>query len=274
VARACNNHSVHARFYAPDAQEIGQIVGLSDEEAAHATRVLRLQTGDAVRVFDGRGHEFAGAILHVAKDAVTVRLDATHEAATERRVRVTLAQAVLKGDRMDDVVRDAVMMGVTAIVPLVTGRTEVSPAALQRGRRHERWARIAIVSAKQCGRAVVPSIEEPCDLTAFCQRLRADGSNGFICVEPSVHPGPDFPRRRNGGGLAGARRPAAVSPGRTEPPDASVVLVGPEGGWTPEEVEQAAAVAVPMTLPGPTLRADAMPIVALSVLFERWGEFS
>ena len=81
--------------------------------------------------------------------------------ARNRASPLTLAQAVLKGDKMDDVVRDAVMMGVAAIQPIVTARSEVTRAALERGHRRERWQRVAVSSAKQCGRAVVPAVLEP-----------------------------------------------------------------------------------------------------------------
>jgi len=251
---------VHARFHAPDAQQPDQLIALPAEEAAHAARVLRLKVGDEVRVFDGRGREFVGAIERVSKSIVEIRLLRSHDAAPERRVKVTLVQAVLKGDKVDDVVRDAVMMGVTSIVPLVSARTEVSLSTLQRGRRRERWQRIAVVSAKQCGRAVVPAIEEPCDVAGLCDRLRAETSGcAVVFVEPSAA--------------------AAALPGQDEAGfhdhgsgSSATIIIGPEGGWSAEEIAAFAAVAKPITLPGPTLRADAMAIVALSVLFSRWGE--
>src|SRR6188472_2052782 len=161
-------HSVHARFHAPDAREPGQVITLADDEAAHLTRVLRLQVGAPVRVFDGAGLEFDAVVETTSKRGADIRLLTPHQAVAEPRIRVTLAQAVLKGDKMDDVVRDAVMMGVAAILPLITARTEVSPAVLERGRRRERWQRIAVMSAKQCGRAVVPAVLEPVAFSRLC----------------------------------------------------------------------------------------------------------
>src|SRR5262249_60069620 len=95
------------------------------------------------------------------KDGVRVRLEGFATPAPESRVAITLAQAVLKGDKMDDVVRDATMMGAAEIQPIITARTEVTRASLVRGRRRERWERIAVSSVKQCGRATVPRILEP-----------------------------------------------------------------------------------------------------------------
>jgi 16S rRNA (uracil1498-N3)-methyltransferase len=180
--------------------------------------------------------------------------------APEPRVAVALAQAVLKGDKMDDVVRDAVMMGVSAIHPLVTARSEISLASLTRGRRRERWERIAGSSAKQCGRAVVPSIAEPRQFTArigSSARTRGEDfpSSVFILVEPNTS--------------------AGVSLATLEPtiPEHATLVVGPEGGWTAEELLIAASLGTLVTLGLRTLRADAMALVALSAMFARWGEF-
>jgi 16S rRNA (uracil1498-N3)-methyltransferase len=247
---------VRARFYAPDAHAPGDVVVLPEFEAQHVTRVLRLKAGDAVRVFNGRGGEFEAAIEAVIRHGVHVRMGDRRDAAPEPRVSVTLAQAVLKGDKMDDVVRDAVMMGVTAIQPIVTTRTEVTLAALARGRRLERWARIAIASAKQCGRAVVPPILQPCAVAGVPLAAMTLPAPALMLVEPGVSAHATFLRDLD-----------------LPVPTEATLIVGPEGGWTPQEVELASAAWRLVTLGGRTLRADAMPIVALSALFARWREF-
>ena len=143
------------RFYAPDMTADSAVVTLPDDEAAHLVRVLRLGPGDAVHVLDGRGLLREAQVASASKAAVTLDLGAAIPAAVESRVRVTLAQALLKGDKMDDVVRDAAMAGAFAIQPIVTAHTE--PSILRAAeRRHDRWRTIAIGSAKQSGRAVVP----------------------------------------------------------------------------------------------------------------------
>src|SRR3954471_24449609 len=130
---------------------------LTGDEARHLSQVLRLGSGDEVAVFDGHGREFRARVEQVTRDGAALRLIEEHLAAPEPSVRLTLAQAALKGEKMDDVVRDATMMGVAAIEPLVTSHTA---AHLKAGRAPERWRRIAIASAKQCRRAVVPRIGE------------------------------------------------------------------------------------------------------------------
>ncbi len=117
---------MNARFHAPDAKTPGEVVPLPDDEAEHLTRVLRLKPGDAVRVFNGRGGEFDAVVEQAGKNGVLVRVGNAQRPAPEARVAITLAQAVLKGDKMDDVVRDAVMLGVAAIQPIVTEHAEVT----------------------------------------------------------------------------------------------------------------------------------------------------
>jgi len=249
-----------ARFFAPAAGVPGDRILLPVDEAEHLTRVLRLSSGDRVRVFNGRGAEFEAVVDAADREGVRLTIGVPCVPAPEPRVAVTLAQAVLKGDKMDDVVRDAVMMGVAAIHPIVTARSEISLASLTRGRRRERWERIAVSSAKQCGRAVVPSIAEPRQFNAHIgSSARARGedfpSSVFILVEPNTS-----------AGVALANLDAAI-------PDRATLVVGPEGGWTAEELEIAANLGTLVTLGQRTLRADAMALVALSAMFSRWGEF-
>jgi 16S rRNA (uracil1498-N3)-methyltransferase len=208
-------------------------------------------------VFNGRGAEFDAVVDTVTKGRVSVRTSAMREPAPEPRVSVTLAQAVLKGDRMDDVVRDAVMMGVAAVQPIVTARTEVTLAALERGRRCERWQRIAIASAKQCGRATVPRVLDPrafSGITAALSHLKLPAP-ALMLVEPSA--------RAETHALADLPSPARET----------TLLVGPEGGWTSAEIDQGAAASRLVTLGARTLRADAMAIVALAALFAIWREY-
>ena len=243
---------MNARFYAPDAHDIGVEIDLPDDEAQHLSRVLRLKAGDSLAVFDGRGNEFTGAVTTITKSRVAVRLDARATSKAELPVALTLAQAVLKGDKMDDVIRDAVMLGFVAVQPIVTTRSEVSLAALTRGDRHERWHRIAVSSAKQCGRAVVPAVATP---------LAFDGPSSlahlpspqFLLVEPGASP-----------------HATTIAGVETDVPAAATLVVGPEGGWTAEEVQRCAGHAHPLGIGALTLRADAAGMVAAAALMTRW----
>ena len=230
---------------------------LSHDESQHLTRVLRLGEGAAVRIFNGRGGEFDAIVESVGRDAVAVRVGAAREAAPEARLQMNLVQSVLKGDKMDDVIRDVVMMGAASVQPLVTARTEVSLGTLEKAHRRERWQRVAVSAAKQSGRAVVPQVREPVAFGRLTGVLADSGPEApvLLLVEPGA-----------------SANVATLAELEIEPPKAATVVIGPEGGWTSEEIAEAAKACRLVTLGGRTLRADAMALVAISALFARWGE--
>ena len=232
-------------------------MALPDDEAQHLTRVLRLKPGAPIRVFNGRGAEFDAVVERAGKNAVQVRIGRTHDPVAEARVAITVAQAVLKRDKMDDVVRDAVMMGAAAIQPMVTTRSEITLASLSRGRRLERWSSIAVASAKQCGRAVVPAILEPISFEGAVASISALTLPApcLMFVEP--------------GGTLAATPIGELDP---VPPPRATILIGPEGGWTADEIERGAAVSHQIVLGSRTLRADAMSTIALTALFTLWRD--
>lgn len=243
------------RFYAPELRPDSTVIVLPPEEAEHLTRVLRLAAGTEVRVFDGRGFECVARVAHAGRHDVRLDVLASAQSAPEPRVRVTLAQGLLKGDKIDDVIRDAAMIGVVAIQPLLTGRTDMPAAAFNRGGRLERWRRIAVASAKQCGRAVVPDVRPAETLSVCLERDRSDLR--LMLLEPSA---------------GGEVEPLEALSGR-RPPASALVLVGPEGGWEPDEVTSARALGcLGLTLGRRTLRADAAPVIAVALLQHLWGD--
>jgi 16S rRNA (uracil1498-N3)-methyltransferase len=248
---------VNARFHAPGACA-DTVVALPADEARHLVRVLRLRPGDAVAVFDGRGGEFEALVEQIAGDRVDVRVGAARVPAAEPGVTLTLAQAVLKGDKMDDVVRDATMMGVAAVQPVLATRSEISRSTLDRAHRRERWERIAIASVKQCGRAVVPHVRDPLDVAAVPEAIasRRLPAPAFLLVEPSA--------------AADTMALREIDP---TPPREATILIGPEGGWTSAELSALAGPCRPITVGARTLRADAMATVAIAALLTKWGDF-
>ena len=243
--------SVH-RFFAPALDPGDDLVDLSRDEAEHLTRVLRLGVGDTVAVFNGRGVEFLARVTSTARRDARVQLLSRVEAAPEFSTPLTLVQAVLKGDKMDDVVRDAVMLGVAAVQPIVTTRSEVTVAALLRGARVERWRRVALASVKQSRRAVLPEILTPLTFDTWLDEPPPDARLMF--VEPG------FPDAEPLARLRAERVPSTAA-----------LIIGPEGGWDPAECAVAKARGLRLvTLGGRTLRADAVPIAAISVLQFLW----
>lgn len=247
-----------ARFYAPDAHAAGDLISLSNDEAEHLTRVLRLKRGDPIVVFNGRGLAFDATVQSARKGGAEVLIGSPCAAAPEPRVAITLVQAVLKGDRMDDVVRDAVMVGVAAIQPIVTAHSEVTLTSLARSSRRERWERIAVSSAKQCGRAVVPIVlsPEPFEAVAAFIDERQLPSPMLMLVEPGA-----------------TTEVSALGELDPRPPREASLLIGPEGGWTAEEIATASDRCRLVTLGGRTIRGDAMALVAVAALFAMWREY-
>lgn len=233
-----------ARFYVPHLDPNVREIALPADEATHLTRVLRLTAGDEVAVFDGRGREFRARVTDTARRKVLVELLEPVAAAPEARVPITLVQAVLKGDKMDAVIRDATMMGVAAIEPIITSRT------IARGPRAEndRWTRVSVASAKQCRRAVVPTISAP---RPFDEWLRSSAHGlRLLLVEPAASP----------------TEMCSLHLLETHAAGSLALIVGPEGGWSAEErarAEQAGCLSV--TLGGLTLRADAVAVAALAI---------
>jgi 16S rRNA (uracil1498-N3)-methyltransferase len=226
-----------------------ETVALAREEAQHLTRVLRLGVGDTVAVFDGRGHEFLARVASAVGREVRVQLVSRVEPAAESGVAIALAQAVLKGDKMDEIIRDAVMLGASAIQPIVTKRTEVTVAALMKGARLDRWRRVALASVKQSRRAVVPEIRMPQTLETLLDEPAS--ALRIMLVEPAA---------------SADVEPFSVLMKASAPADI-ILFVGPEGGWTEPEWSAAAARGVRLMTLGPrTLRADAVPVAAISVL--------
>jgi 16S rRNA (uracil1498-N3)-methyltransferase len=241
------------RFFAPALDPGDDIVALPKDEGEHLTRVLRLGVGDTVSVFDGRGREFLARIVSAARRDARVQVIARVEPPPEPRVALTVVQAVLKADKMDDVVRDVVMLGATAVQPIVTTRSETTVAALLRGHRVDRWQRIALASVKQSRRAVLPEIRTPLSFETFLGEPADDVR--LMLVEPKA---------RTGVAPLGSLRAMPI-------PARASVLIGPEGGWTEGEVTLAHERGVRLIALGPrTLRADAVPVAALSVLQFLW----
>jgi 16S rRNA (uracil1498-N3)-methyltransferase len=241
-----------ARFYVPDLDPATALVRLPADEAHHLAKVLRLGVGETVAVFDGRGNEWLARVDSAARSAVEVSL-LEPILRPQPAVALTVVQAVLKGEPMDDVIRDCTMVGVAAIQPILTARTAVKTTAMTAA--PARWRRVALASAKQCGASRLPDIE---DVVSFEEWIRRPPpGTAFILVEPSVAVAARTVRQ-----LASQPAPSKVS-----------LLVGPEGGWTGEERDRAIEAGYAALSLGPmTLRAATVPLAAAAILLAIWDE--
>lgn len=215
---------------------------LPEAVCRHAVQVLRLRDGDALTVFDGRGGEYAGTLVvrgRTAAAAVGAHVDVERESPHA----VTLVQAIVAADVMDWIVRKAVELGAAAIAPVVSSRTQRAPAE-RLDRRLERWRQIAIAACEQCGRNRVPAVDAP---VAFGEWIRTGPSrSGAVLLDPSAP-----------ASLADATRVATVG----------AVLVGPEGGFVPDEVAAARAAGLATAHLGVRiLRAETAALAALATI--------
>jgi 16S rRNA (uracil1498-N3)-methyltransferase len=200
--------------------------------AHHLARVLRVQPGARIVAFDGAGGEAPGRVVRVEADAVWLELEAARASERESPRRLTLAAALLKGDRWEGIVRMGTELGVGAFVPLLTDLCDVRTLAAG---KVARLARVAEESARQSGRAVVPSIAP---LVAL-DDLRWEGA--AIVADPRA----DLPL---GAALAGLA-------------ETLVAITGPEGGFAPDEVQRLVERgAVAAHLGARILRADTAPV--------------
>ncbi len=245
------------RFYAPRIAFAADrdAITLSDDQARHARDVLRLGRDDEVFVFDGEGREYRCVIADIGSRSMTLTVaEETEAARPESSLDLTLALALLKGEKFDLVVQKATELGVTRLVPLITSRADVRIREPQdAGRKAERWQRIALESAKQCGRARLMLVDKPTNLDELFRSIT------------DVHLGVMF-TARDGGSVEVAFE--------TKPDFKSVIaLVGSEGGWTDDELNQACKHKWQLvTLGGRTLRAETAAIVAATLLQHRFGD--
>ncbi|MCC6555500.1 MAG: 16S rRNA (uracil(1498)-N(3))-methyltransferase [Polyangiaceae bacterium] len=217
---------------------------LPPDAANYVVRVHRLREGDHFIAFDPeRAVEADVAVIAIGRRDATVRIGSPRPASLRPRRRVTLLQCIGKGDKMDSVVRDATELSATRIVPVLAERSVARPAA----DRRDRWRRIAIEAARQCGRGDAPRIDAPLDLAAAIAGVGA-GAAGI-----SLDPRAEAP--------LGARLRALA-------PEAEIALViGPEGGLTADELGACAAAGfTPARLGRLTLRTETVCAAALGAL--------
>jgi 16S rRNA (uracil1498-N3)-methyltransferase len=256
------------RFYAPPESFAadGARVTLSAEETRHLRDVLRLREGEEVYVFDGRGDEFLCAVgAGHARERATLEVRARVEPQRpESPLALTLAAALLKGEKFDLLVQKATELGVSRLAPVLTRRADVRLRdEREAARRVERWRRLALEASKQSGRARVPAVEEP---VAFDSLVAREAGPEEMRVLFAERGGTSL---SEAWGVAGAGDATAVA----QTPAAVTALVGPEGGWADEEIDDARRQGWRVvTLGGRTLRAETAAIAVVTLLQHLYGD--
>ena len=255
------------RFTITPERIAGGRVAFDRGESRHLSRVLRLRSGDTVLAADGTGREYTVRLETVGEQATGTVLGVAARA-SESPVQITLVQSVPKGDKMESIVRASTELGVAHVVPVLTTRTVVTLEAGRWRDRARRWQRVASEAAKQCGRAVIPTVSAPRPLADMLARDEPAELKLCLWEGATTTAGPG----------AGAERP----PGRTLaaglPPSLPAgarirLLVGPEGGLSREEVESAQACGWTIVGVGPRiLRTETAGPAIIAVLQARFGD--
>jgi 16S rRNA (uracil1498-N3)-methyltransferase len=238
------------RFTLPPERVVDGRVTFDAAESRHLTRVLRLGPGDTVIATDGGGRDYTVRLDSIG-DAATGTVLAVAHGVPESPLAVTLVQGIPKGDKMEAIVRAATELGVTCVRPALCERTIVR---LEPGRwreRARRWQRVAREAAKQCGRAVIPEIDAPRRL-AECLDRAADVR---LCFWEA-------------GGV-----PLHEALAIPAAPRSALLVVGPEGGLAPGEVDAARGHGLTVTSLGPRiLRTETAGPAAVAILQARFGD--
>ncbi|MCQ4311406.1 16S rRNA (uracil(1498)-N(3))-methyltransferase [Pseudomonas stutzeri] len=235
-----------SRFFIDAPLSLG-IHALPEASAHYISRVLRLSAGAAVQLFDGSGDEYRGELAEVGKKHVNVELREQLRGLPEPMLRIHLGQGLSRGERMDWAIQKATELGATEITPVVSERCEVRLKDERADKRLAHWRQIAISACEQCGRSIIPIIHPPTPL------------HEWLAIEAE---------------LKLVLHPVAEPLSAHQPPATLAFLIGPEGGLTDAEVEQARLSGFRPARLGPrVLRTETAPVVALSLAQQLWGDF-
>jgi 16S rRNA (uracil1498-N3)-methyltransferase len=240
------------RFYVSPEDWNPDALRLSGAEAHHARDVLRMNRGDRAVLFNGRGREITGEIVDLTGDAV--RLRRLQETETPPlRCRITLGQAIPKGKNMDLIVQKAVEIGAAEISPLISERTIVDLGPKEAEQKQTKWQQIAIEAAKQCGQNWLPQVHAPRKLKDFFSHAGSFDLRLIGSLQPDA--------------IHLKKILADYTDQRGDRPKNVLMLVGPEGDFTPAELGLAKTHGcLPITLGPIILRVETAAIYCLSVL--------
>jgi 16S rRNA (uracil1498-N3)-methyltransferase len=236
------------RFYCPQTDFSPPTIAITNSaEIHHLKNVLRLQKGDKVNIFNGQGEEICGQIEKLNETAARITVLSRHKRSAGKKCHVTLACAIPKKAKFEYIIEKATELGVDQIVPMQTARTEVVVQADRLERKNARYQAVAINAAKQSGRTIIPDVSSVTSFKEVIASAEMDALKLIPC-------------------LLGDRRELAQVLKEVNEPRKIIFLIGPEGDFTPQEVEIALKAGfVPVSLGETTLKVDTAAIVVVAL---------
>jgi 16S rRNA (uracil1498-N3)-methyltransferase len=230
----------------------GMELALPESAATHLVRVLRLEPGAACVLFNGDGHDYAARILSAGKREVRVVIEASERVERESPLQIVLLQGVARGEKMDLILQKATELGVMAIHPLWSQRSEVKLDGPRTDKRLAHWRSVVGSACGQSGRARIPEVAPPLALDKALTALVPGGTR--LTLDPE-------------GALA-------FSTLEIDPAGPVVLAIGPEGGWSPRDRQQLADAGFAGLRLGPRiLRTETAGLAAIAALQARFGDF-
>ncbi len=237
------------RIFTPQAITSNSILVLAEPQSHYLSKVLRMQAGRELILFNGEGGEYSAEISAVHKKHVDVSVKEFSAENRQSHLQLELAIGVSRGERMDWVLQKATELGATKITPLLTERTEVKLSGERADKKIEHWQQILISACEQCQRNILPELSEPKNYSDWV--VQCDAELKFV-----LH-------HRDSKGLPAEKTPQSVT-----------LLIGPEGGLDDDEIAQALTQGfAPLTLGPRVLRTETAPIAAISLVQYLWGDF-
>ncbi|MFT4257862.1 MAG: 16S rRNA (uracil(1498)-N(3))-methyltransferase [Pseudoxanthomonas sp.] len=229
----------------------GNDIALPDAAATHLVRVLRLHEGDACVLFNGDGHDYAAQIVSAGKRETRVQIISATPVNNESSLRIVLLQGIARGEKMDLILQKATELGVAALVPVQSERSEVKLDAERAARRVEHWRSVVVAACEQSGRAALPSIAAPQPL--------AVAASTEATLKLTLDPEGEH----------------ALSSLQAPSPATLAIAIGPEGGWSPRDRATLQAAGFSGLRLGPRiLRTETAGLAAIAALQSRFGDFS